>query len=195
MRDELQQSGHAHGRAKPALALSSLGFIIAQTREQALEIERQAESRTSIESQVLFIKKYFEGGKWKFDPSDLDAPLPPFPEETNLRQTGLEYYKRVARERNDWDAREFLHRTRGGHMFYFVGSYAELADEIERFAEEAVADGFVLAPRTDRMRQLDAFIDHVLPVLRHPGLFREQYAGSTLRDHLGLDKPARSAPA
>jgi FMN-dependent oxidoreductase (nitrilotriacetate monooxygenase family) len=195
VRNELQQSSHEYGRTQPALALSSLGFIVAETREQALEIEGQADSRTPIESQVLFITKYFEGGKWKFDPNDLDAPLPPFPEKTDLRQTGLEFYKRVAKERDNWTIREFLHRTRGGHMFYFVGSYAELADEIERFAEEEAADGFVLAPRTDKMPQLNAFIDHVLPTLRRRGLFRERYAGSTLRDHLGLSRPPRSVAA
>jgi len=195
VRDALHRGGGASGRRQPALSLSSLGFIIAETHEQARAIERQLESRTSVESQLLNIKKYFEEGQWQVDANDLDVPLPPFPEKTELRQTGLEYYRRVAAERDDWTVREFLHRTRGGHMFYFVGSYAELVDEIERFAEEGAADGFVLSPRAARLPQLGAFIDHVLPVLRRRGLFRERYAGSTLRDHLGLEKPARRAAA
>ncbi len=36
---------------------------------------------------------------------------------------------------------------------------------------------------------LDAFIDHVVPIMRRRGLFREDYSGSTLREHFGLDRP------
>jgi FMN-dependent oxidoreductase (nitrilotriacetate monooxygenase family) len=192
IRDALHAGATRIGRTRPALALSSLGFIIAPTREQALALERQASERTPLASQLLHIEKYFEAGQWIVDPDNLDAPLPPFPERTELRQTGLEYYRRIASERPDWTVREFLHRTRGGHMFHFVGSYDELADEMERFAAEGAADGFVIAPRIDRIRQLDAFIAHVLPTLRRRGLFRERYTGSTLRDHFGLDAPPRA---
>jgi alkylation response protein AidB-like acyl-CoA dehydrogenase len=35
----------------------------------------------------------------------------------------------------------------------------------------------------------DAFVDHVVPLLRKRGLFREEYCGTTLRDHYGLPRP------
>jgi hypothetical protein len=38
--------------------------------------------------------------------------------------------------------------------------------------------------------QLEAFIEHVLPILRDKGLFREEYRGTSLRDHYGLAVPA-----
>jgi hypothetical protein len=53
-------------------------------------------------------------------------------------------------------------------MLYFVGSYDELADEIERYAEQGAADGFILSSRGS----LDAFIEHVLPTLQRRRLFR-----------------------
>jgi hypothetical protein len=37
---------------------------------------------------------------------------------------------------------------------------------------------------------IEDFIEHVVPVLQKRGLFRTEYEGSTLRDHLGLAKPA-----
>jgi hypothetical protein len=37
---------------------------------------------------------------------------------------------------------------------------------------------------------LETFIDHVLPILRRKGLFREDYTGATLREHYGLPVPA-----
>jgi hypothetical protein len=36
----------------------------------------------------------------------------------------------------------------------------------------------------------DIFAQQVVPILRKRGLFREDYAGTTLRDHYGLDRPA-----
>ncbi len=37
------------------------------------------------------------------------------------------------------------------------------------------------------------FVDLVVPELQRRGLFREEYTGTTLCDHLGLDIPAVSA--
>ena len=36
---------------------------------------------------------------------------------------------------------------------------------------------------------LAAFVEHVLPILRRRDLFRTEYAGTTLREHLGLPRP------
>jgi hypothetical protein len=32
-------------------------------------------------------------------------------------------------------------------------------------------------------------VDHVVPILQRRGLFRTEYTGHTLRDHLGLPRP------
>lgn len=36
---------------------------------------------------------------------------------------------------------------------------------------------------------LEDFVQKVIPILQHRGLFRYEYEGTTLRDHLGLEKP------
>ena len=40
--------------------------------------------------------------------------------------------------------------------------------------------------------QFDAFADQVVPILQERGLFRTDYTGTTLRDHLGLESPRHS---
>jgi len=35
---------------------------------------------------------------------------------------------------------------------------------------------------------VEVFVDHVVPILQRRGLFRREYQGSTLREHLGLPK-------
>jgi hypothetical protein len=37
---------------------------------------------------------------------------------------------------------------------------------------------------------LQDFVKQVVPELQRRGLFRAEYAGATLRDHLGLQRPA-----
>ena len=54
--------------------------------------------------------------------------------------------------------------------------------------QRRAADGFnIMAPALPS--GLQAFIDHVLPILRQAGLFREEYEGTTLREHYGLGVP------
>jgi alkanesulfonate monooxygenase len=37
---------------------------------------------------------------------------------------------------------------------------------------------------------LDEFVDMVVPELQRRGIFRTEYEGTTLREHLGLQRPA-----
>lgn len=59
--------------------------------------------------------------------------------------------------------------------------------------EGGEADGYILsaaqAPGT-----FNDFVDPVVPELQRRGLFRADYTGTTLRDHLGLG-PASPRPA
>ena len=36
---------------------------------------------------------------------------------------------------------------------------------------------------------LDDIVEHLVPELRRRGLFRSEYTGTTLRDHLGRERP------
>ena len=64
-----------------------------------------------------------------------------------------------------------------------------IADDIETWFRAGAADGFNLMP--DVLPEgLSIFVDHVVPILRRKGIFRQGYEGSTLRDHFGLERPA-----
>lgn len=69
-----------------------------------------------------------------------------------------------------------------------MGTAAQIADPIQSWLEQGAADGFnVLAPWLPG--GLEEFIDQVAPELRRRGLFRKEYSGTTLREHLGLARP------
>ncbi|WP_052867550.1 LLM class flavin-dependent oxidoreductase [Streptomyces niger] len=69
-----------------------------------------------------------------------------------------------------------------------AGDAAGLADLLTDWHAADTADGFHLRP-ADPVRDLGRLVDGTVPVLRRRGLLRRSYAGTTLRDHLGLDRP------
>lgn len=81
--------------------------------------------------------------------------------------------------------REFLYRTVNGWGASIVGTPEQIADEIEAWFESYAADGFVLQG-PGLPGQFEDFVEQVVPLLRKRGLFRHEYTGTTLRDHLGL---------
>ncbi|MGA5544668.1 LLM class flavin-dependent oxidoreductase [Mycobacterium sp. NPDC051198] len=73
----------------------------------------------------------------------------------------------------------------------FVGTGKQVADQMEEWFTSGACDGFVMAA-THSPGSYEDFVRMVVPELQHRGLFRTAYTGSTLRDHLGLDRPART---
>jgi FMN-dependent oxidoreductase (nitrilotriacetate monooxygenase family) len=132
---------------------------------------------------------------WIFetDPAvfDLDMPLPDF----ILARPKLE--GQMSRsdliidmaERSNLTVRQILSHLGGGRgHFTIIGTPDQAADTIVTWFEGGAADGFnVMAPALPS--GLESFIEHVVPILRRKGLFREDYRGSTLREHYGLAIP------
>jgi len=93
-----------------------------------------------------------------------------------------------------WTVRELILSNGGAHR-QIVGAPEQIADSIEHWFRTRAADGFNL--NFDVFPTgLELFTDHVIPELRRRGLFRHEYTGTTLREHLGLPRPAsRYSPA
>ena len=97
-------------------------------------------------------------------------------------QAGKDYYADVkARAANHGRDPNQLRVFATATPEQFVGTPAQVADEIDLHVQTDACDGFIMTPPG-----LDAFVDRVVPLLRQRGSFRTEYAGHTLRDHLGL---------
>lgn len=72
----------------------------------------------------------------------------------------------------------------------FVGTGSDVADRMEEWFTTGACDGFVVAA-THAPGAYEDVVRMVVPELQRRGLFRDRYTGSTLRDHLGLARPAR----
>ncbi len=73
-----------------------------------------------------------------------------------------------------------------------VGDPKDLADYLEEWFTEPARDGFVIGG-SHTPGTFEDFVDLVVPELRRRGVFRSDYQGNTLRDHLGPSVPASGA--
>jgi FMN-dependent oxidoreductase (nitrilotriacetate monooxygenase family) len=72
----------------------------------------------------------------------------------------------------------------------FVGTPGDVADGLEAWFTGAACDGFVLAA-THIPGAYQDFVRLVVPELQRRDLFHREYAGTTLRENLGLPRAAR----
>jgi FMN-dependent oxidoreductase (nitrilotriacetate monooxygenase family) len=119
----------------------------------------------------------------------LDKPLPdPLPVPANANQTMFHGTVALAR-RDNLTVRQLLRALGGGvgHRI-IVGTPEQIADDIETWFQAGAADGFNVMPDV-LPTGLGTFVDTVVPILQKRGLFRTDYEGTTLRDHLDLPHP------
>lgn len=79
---------------------------------------------------------------------------------------------------------------RGRPRMDMVGGPKEVADQMEEWFTGGACDGFVISAAVIPGGYTD-FVEHVVPELQRRGLFRKDYTGKTLRDHLGLPRSLR----
>lgn len=116
-----------------------------------------------------------------------DGPLPDIP-ETNASKSGRAQVLKLA-EQEKLTVRQLAQRYGGYSGLAFVGTPATIADEMQAWFLEEASDGFtVVFPYLPQ--GLDDVTQRVIPELRRRGIFRHDYEGTTLREHLGLPRPA-----
>jgi FMN-dependent oxidoreductase (nitrilotriacetate monooxygenase family) len=117
----------------------------------------------------------------------LDGPVPnlPLPEH-------IQGYARMmlTKEYRDNHTLRDLYNLFAVSRGYSVccGSPEQVADMMQDWFTREACDGFILVP-AHFPEALDDFVDAVVPILQQRGLFREEYKGVTLRNHLGLPEP------
>jgi alkanesulfonate monooxygenase SsuD/methylene tetrahydromethanopterin reductase-like flavin-dependent oxidoreductase (luciferase family) len=121
-------------------------------------------------------------------PLDEPVPLPDvIPESNNHRSRQQLVVDLIRREKPT--IRELVrHLSATGHRV-LIGTPAMIADDFEEWFRRGAADGFnIMFP--EMVSSVDDFVDHVVPELQRRGLFRMRYEGATLRENLGLPRPA-----
>ena len=100
---------------------------------------------------------------------------------------------RVVSAKKNPTVRDFIRISGRGRVHNpVVGGPKEVADQLEAWFATPACDGFVLSA-THVPGTYEDFVRFVVPELQRRGLFRQEFAGVTLRENLGLPVPAIGA--
>ncbi len=157
--------------------------IVGRTREAAREKQALLDSLVHPDSSLPNLSMRLGVDASAFD---LDAPLPEIP-PSNASQSGRDALVALAR-RDNLTVRQLATMVGGYGGLQMVGTPGEIADTMQAWLDAEACDGFnVMFPTVPA--GLDEFVDLVVPELQRRGIFRREYEGTTLREHLGLARP------
>ncbi len=117
----------------------------------------------------------------------MDGPVPELPLSDSLQSFAKVLLAKARRENLTLRQLHDLFALSRGYILG-IGTGEQVADTMAEWYLAGACDGFMITP-ANFPAAMDDFTELVLPVLRKRGLFREDYAGTTLRSHLGLPEP------
>lgn len=158
--------------------------IVGDTVEEAKQKRLKLDSLVHYDTAIASLSVMLGADASKFDP---DSPLPKDLPETNASKTGREAVLRLAEEEG-LTVRQLAGRYGGFAGLSFIGTPDSIADEMERWLAQEGADGFTIV-MPFLPEGLDDVCERLVPELQRRGLFRSDYEGTTLREHLGLPRP------
>ena len=158
--------------------------VVGETAEEAQKKRALLDSLVHYDSGIASLSIALGHDASGFDPN---RPLPHIP-ESNASKSGRERVLALA-ERENLTVRQLAGRLGGYSGLAMVGTPTMIADQMEEWLLTDACDGFnVMFPYLPG--GLDDFVDQVVPELQRRGMFRTDYEGRTLRENLGLPRPA-----
>ncbi|WNG84316.1 NtaA/DmoA family FMN-dependent monooxygenase [Mycobacterium sp. ITM-2016-00316] len=177
------------------LILPAATFVLGETDAEAADIAQEVRlAQVSGATAVKFLEQLWNRDLSDHDP---DGPLPsvdPVVGENTIARgrASVRMHRDPVAVADEWRAkaeaenlssRELIIEVTGRQNF--IGSPATVAEEINTLVQADASDGFILVPHVTPAG-LDPFVDAVVPLLQERGVFRAEYEGTTLREHLGL---------
>ena len=181
---DIKERMAAVGRDPDSLKILPAAFIvIGDSIEEARAKRALLDSLVHYDSAVASLSIALGHDASGFDP---DGPLPEIP-ETNASKTGRAQVLKFTQE-EQLTVRQLAQRYGGYAGLAFVGTPETIADEMVQWLTARGSDGFnIVFPYLPQ--GLDDVVDRLVPELQRRGIFRRDYEGATLREHLGLSRP------
>ncbi|KAK4495577.1 hypothetical protein PRZ48_012845 [Zasmidium cellare] len=159
-------------------------IIVGDSPEDAQKRRLELDGKVHYDSAIASLSIALGCDASKFDP---DGPLPKDIPESNASHTARLGVINLA-EQEGLTVRQLAQRYGGYSGLAFVGSPESIADEMTVWLNEEACDGFTCT-MPYLPEGLNAICDRLVPELQRRGLFRKDYEGTTLREHLGLPRP------
>lgn len=186
---DIKQRTGAFGRTRDQIkVLPGISPFVASTQKEADDLQEEFDEKIQPEFSLNQLRQMIGLDLRGFD---LDGPFPrDLIDRQDARGVGSRYQLVVdIVDREQPTIRQLIRRLAGARGHWVVaGPPEKIADLIQTWFENGAADGFNVMPPW-LPGGFDVFAEHVVPILRKRGLFRQDYVGSTLRDHFGLVRP------
>src|SRR5215470_15061397 len=173
------------GRARDHIKIMPACFVVVgDSVDEARAKRARLDSLVHYDNAIASLSIALGHDASRFDP---DGPLPEIP-ESNASKSGRQRAIELA-QREKLTVRQLAQRLGGYSGLAMVGTPATIADEMQEWLTTEASDGFtIMFPYLPG--GLDDFVERVVPELQRRGLFRREYEGKTLRENLGLPRPA-----
>jgi FMN-dependent oxidoreductase (nitrilotriacetate monooxygenase family) len=165
--------------------MPGVAIFTGRTSAEAEEKYERLHALINPQSALALLKERLGGIDLSGHP--LDGPVPEM-KGNDVRMSNPPELARLARREN-LSIRQLANRYAAARSHWMIrGSAKDVADQLESWFRGKAADGFNLLPQI-LPGALNDFVDLVVPELQRRGLFRTEYRGTTLREHLGLKRP------
>ncbi|MEK5300899.1 NtaA/DmoA family FMN-dependent monooxygenase [Bacillus sp. FSL R10-2201] len=186
LRQDLRRRAEKHGRKQEDIrVLPGLYFFIGDSYEEALEMHRQAHQHLTKEKRYALLEMV------------LGLDVRGLPLESKVTEHMLPSRNQAVRSKthaellrnfiikNEPTVEQILERPEvvGSAHWVAIGTPQDVCKQIMERFEAGALDGFIAIPGGPP-KSLDLFFSEVIPLFVRAGVFREEYTGSTLREHL-----------
>lgn len=179
-KDLLMEYGREREEVK---VLPGLQIFLGDSEAEAMAYHRTFSELILPEAGVKYVSQLLNADLTGYP---VDGPLPDLPREGNSSRA-IMIMDMAAKSGMSILELGRHYAVARGHMT-MVGTARQVADMMEDWFRSMACDGFnIMAPLLPS--GLEQFVERLVPLLQQRGLFREEYAGRTLRDHLGLIRP------
>ena len=188
--DDIATRAAGHGRSRNSFrVLPGVSVTVAATMAEAEAKYDRLHDLENPGPRLKAVSSFINiGVDLSAHPLDEPVPLPDVIPETNSHKSRQKLVLDLIRRENPTIRQLARKLTAGGHRV-LIGTPGTVADDFEAWFTGGAADGFtIMFPCLQTC--VDDFVDLVVPELQRRDLFRAEYGGTTLRDHLGLRRPA-----
>ena len=183
---DVKQRMFAYGRHPDDLkVMPGLLVCVAETHDEAVKKYDQLQELIDPVTGLQLLSKRLD---YDLSGFPIDGPLPDIP-RNKTSSTRVDLFIEIA-HRENLTIKDLYRRVAGARGHYeIIGSPIEVVDMMEHWVVDGACDGFNIMPPVFPS-SLHEFVDLVIPELQRRGLFRTSYSGTTLRENLGLVRPA-----
>lgn len=186
---KLRDCAEAAGRQRDSIkVMLGVAIIVGDTERDADDILAQLGAMVDPHTSMRLLSERLGADMSQYA---LDGPVPELPLSTmsgghqRVLQSLARRRKMTIRQLRDYVAISSGHRS-------LIGTAEQIAGDLEAWFRSGACDGFAITlPFSPQ--PLERFVERVVPILMDRGVFRKEYEGTTLRDHMDLKRPAHFA--